>query len=56
MGMALGGWMSGRIFDMTGSYRAAFINGLVFNAVNMLIAWMLLRGSRPIPQPVASRP
>ena len=27
-GMALGGWMSGVIFDMTGSYQAAFFNGL----------------------------
>ena len=27
-GMALGGWMSGAIFDLTGSYRAAFINGI----------------------------
>ena len=28
LGMALGGWMSGLIFDLTGSYRAAFLNGL----------------------------
>ena len=27
-GMALGGWMSGVIFDLTGSYRAAFLNGI----------------------------
>ena len=27
-GMALGGWMSGAIFDLTGSYRAAFVNGI----------------------------
>src|SRR5216683_802007 len=25
-GMALGGWMSGVIFDLTGSYQAAFVN------------------------------
>ena len=42
MGMALGGWMSGVIFDWTGSYRAAFINGIAWNVVNMAIAAMLL--------------
>jgi hypothetical protein len=46
-GMALGGWMSGVIFDLTGSYGAAFLNGLGWNAVNVLIvAWLLLRTSR----------
>jgi MFS family permease len=40
-GMALGGWMSGAIFDLTGSYKAAFVNGLVWNAVNVSIAvWL----------------
>ena len=42
-GMALGGWMSGEIFDLTGSYRAAFANGVAFNAVNAAIALWLLR-------------
>jgi MFS family permease len=43
-GMALGGWMSGLIFDLTGSYRAAFANGLTWNLVNALIAlWLLMR-------------
>jgi MFS family permease len=46
VGMALGGWMSGRIFDMTGSYRAAFFNGIAWNAVNLGIALLLLRGTR----------
>ena len=45
VGMALGGWMSGRIFDLTGSYRAAFLNGLAWNAVNLSVALFLLRGS-----------
>jgi MFS family permease len=45
VGMALGGWMSGKIFDLTGSYRAAFLNGLAWNAVNLSIALLLLRGS-----------
>ena len=43
MGMALGGWMSGVIFDLTGSYRAAFANGLGFNLLNGAIAFSLLR-------------
>jgi MFS family permease len=50
-GMALGGWMSGLIFDLTGSYRAAFANGLAWNLVNALIAlWLLMRpGQRVAP-------
>ncbi|MEP6655831.1 MAG: MFS transporter [Betaproteobacteria bacterium] len=50
-GMALGGWMSGAIFDSTGSYRAAFINGVAWNLANVSIAvWLLRRGTpRPVP-------
>ncbi len=43
LGMALGGWMSGAIFDLTGSYRAAFANGVGFNLINGAIAFSLLR-------------
>jgi MFS family permease len=44
LGMALGGWMSGALFDLTGSYRAAFINGIAFNMLNLAIAlWLLSR-------------
>jgi MFS family permease len=42
-GMALGGWMSGAIFDVTGSYKAAFWNGIAWNALNLVIAFFLLR-------------
>jgi MFS family permease len=42
-GMALGGWMSGAIFDWTGSYSAAFVNGILWNLLNMAIAFRLLR-------------
>jgi MFS family permease len=43
-GMAFGGWMSGYIFDLTGSYRAAFFNGLCWNAVNgAIVLWLLSR-------------
>ncbi len=44
-GMALGGWMSGVIFDLTGSYKAAFLNGTLWNLLNVAIAvFLLLRG------------
>ncbi|HEY7248400.1 MAG TPA: MFS transporter [Xanthobacteraceae bacterium] len=43
-GMALGGWMSGVIFDLTGSYHAAFLNGLVWNLLNVtIVLWLVLR-------------
>jgi MFS family permease len=44
IGMALGGWMSGAMFDLTGSYHAAFVNGLLWNLLNVGIAlWLLMR-------------
>lgn len=50
LGMALGGWMSGAIYDLTGSYQAAFLNGIAWNLVNMTIAvWLLLHRWRPTP-------
>ena len=48
-GMALGGWMSGAIFDWTGSYNAAFINGIAWNLLNVAIAvWLLRRPQRQL--------
>jgi MFS family permease len=49
-GMALGGWMSGFIFDLTGSYHVAFLNGLAWNLLNgSIVLWLLLRRrSRPL--------
>ncbi len=48
IGMALGGWMSGAIFDLTGSYRAAFMNGLAWNVLNGgIVIWLLLRRPGP---------
>jgi MFS family permease len=41
-GMALGGWMSGKVFDLTGSYQAAFVNGIGWNLLNLAIALFLL--------------
>jgi MFS family permease len=47
MGMALGGWMSGLIFDLTGSYRAAFLNGIAWNLLNVsIMVWLLQRSRR----------
>ena len=40
-GMALGGWMSGWVFDLTGSYHAAFLNGIAWNLLNLTIAGFL---------------
>lgn len=46
-GMALGGWMSGKIYDFTGSYQAALLNGIGWNLLNVLIAaWLLWRLTR----------
>jgi MFS family permease len=44
LGMALGGWMSGKIFDLTGSYQAAFLNGIAWNVLNLAIALWILMG------------
>jgi MFS family permease len=52
-GMALGGWLSGEIFDLTGSYTAAFVNGVLWNLANLSVVLWLLR--RPVPAaPVAA--
>lgn len=52
LGMALGGWMSGWIYDLTSSYQLAFINGIAWNALNIAIALWLLSRSRPRAQAV----
>jgi MFS family permease len=51
-GMAFGGWLSGEIFDLTGSYTAAFVNGLLWNLVNLSVVLWLLR--RPGPRRLAA--
>jgi MFS family permease len=51
IGMALGGWMSGKVFDLTGSYHAAFVNGVIWNALNLSIAMFLLWRLKKVVQP-----
>jgi len=47
IGMAMGGWLSGLIFDLTGSYRVAFVNGLAWNLLNIsIMTWLLQRSRR----------
>ena len=47
LGMALGGWMSGWIYDVSGSYQMAFVNGILWNGLNIAIMLWLLSRSRP---------
>jgi len=48
LGMALGGWMSGWIYDQTGSYAMAFLNGIAWNLLNVTVMTLLLwRSGRP---------
>ena len=50
LGMAFGGWFSGVIFDLTGSYRMAFLNGVLWNGVNFaIVAWLFWRRRRRSP-------
>jgi MFS family permease len=51
LGMALGGWMCGAIFDWTGSYRMAFLNGTLWNLLNVAIVVFLLWRARKAATP-----
>ena len=49
--MALGGWMSGWIYEITSSYQMAFINGILWNTVNIAIVLIILfKGTKLIPK------
>ena len=56
LGMALGGWMSGKVFDLTGSYDAAFVNGIGWNLLNLSIALFLLMRLRQARAAAAASP
>lgn len=50
LGMAFGGYFSGVIFDLTGSYRMAFLNGVLWNAFNFaIVLWLFRRRQRRQP-------
>jgi MFS family permease len=55
LGMALGGWMSGKAYDLTGSYTAAFVNGIAWNVLNLSIALYLLHRVRGLPNLFGTR-
>jgi MFS family permease len=46
VGMAIGGWLSGWIYDLTGSYQAAFLNGIAWNVLNISIMAAVLWRTR----------
>lgn len=50
VGMAVGGWMAGALYDLTGSYTISFLNGVAFNAINLVIAVTLYRRARQHPE------
>ena len=56
-GMALGGWLAGALYDLTGNYTASILAALGFNVLNLgIAAWLLARDRVPpdgeaIPQP-----
>lgn len=55
VGMALGGWMSGKVFDLTGSYDAAFFNGVAWNLLNFGVVLFLLRRTIRPHSPILTR-
>lgn len=46
LGMAIGGWMSGWIYDLTGDYAMAFVNGIAWNVLNIAIMLAILMRTR----------
>ena len=51
-GMAIGGWMSGFIFDQTGSYKMAFLNGILWNIFNLgILGWLFFNFKSTPPNP-----
>jgi MFS family permease len=54
LSMAGGAWMGGKLFDITGSYHAAFLNGIAWNVLNGAIVWWLVsRQNRRLPMALA---
>ncbi|GAA0772735.1 MFS transporter [Roseibium denhamense] len=55
LGMAIGGWMSGWIYDLTGSYTMAFLNGIAWNFVNIAVMMFILLSGRRTPATAAAQ-
>lgn len=52
IGMAFGGYVSGLIYDATNSYRLAFLNGVIWNGLNLLVvAWLFMKRQKAMVQP-----
>jgi len=52
IGMAFGGYVSGLIYDATNSYRLAFLNGVIWNGLNLLVvAWLFMKRQKAMPLP-----
>ncbi|MGL5446179.1 MAG: MFS transporter [Rhabdaerophilum sp.] len=52
IGMAFGGYVSGLIYDATNSYRLAFLNGVAWNGLNLLVvAWLFMKRQKAVVQP-----
>ena len=53
-GMALGAWLAGALYDLTGDYTASILVAFGFNVLNLAIASLLIvrSGGRPAPEPV----
>ncbi|MEM6825193.1 MAG: MFS transporter [Pseudomonadota bacterium] len=51
VGMAFGGWISGVLYDLSGSYRLAILNGIGWNVLNIALIGAILWSSRPRPAP-----
>jgi hypothetical protein len=48
--MAFGGYFSGVIFDLTSSYRMAFLNGVLWNVLNFaIVSWLFWRRQKRAP-------
>jgi MFS family permease len=54
LGMAIGAWMGGALFDLTGGYAAAFAIAVAFNLGNLAVAVLLIRRTGPRLAPAAA--
>jgi MFS family permease len=65
VGMGLGGWHGGHVFDLTGGYTRAYADATLAGIVNLIIVGALIRRVRragpapqvhPSPSPVGNNP